>query len=153
HERSSEALLVALRRDQSPGAPCPVDLESLERHANRQRLVVADDGGPFARDPDAGLTRRVVRIAAMLPVPPESIGFSGIGTMRASIQRIENATVLCPEAIDIRHEAIVQTCYAECRTQNAGSNRNAESGSGTRLENQGCRMQTLDDVGILQPEI
>ena len=106
NERFADALAATLGRDHRVAAPRAFDFDPLDRHADRQRRVVADDRRAFARDPDLRLPGLVVRIASMLPVPakPERVG--GVGAVRASIKRIDAATVVRLEAIDFRHRRI-----------------------------------------------
>ena len=113
HQRFAEPLTIAFRRDHGVGAPGALDLESLQRDANRQRRIVADDGRPFARDPDIRLAGGVVGIAAMLPVPAEAMRFGRVGALRPSIQRLDAAAVFGLVAIDLGHEmqAVTGTKY------------------------------------------
>jgi hypothetical protein len=37
----------------------------------------------------------------MLPIPAQTVGLCRVGTMRASIQRIDAAAIVGPEAIDL----------------------------------------------------
>jgi len=68
---------------------------------------VRNDCRPFARDPDLGLPRLVVRVSTVLPVPAQALGIRGIGAMRPSIERVDAATVVRPEPIDFGHEIAI----------------------------------------------
>jgi len=100
-ERFIDPLAVALGRDQRPGAPCPFDFKALQRDTDRERRVLTDDGWTFASHPDAGLAARVVRITAMLPVPPKPVGFSRVGTVGAAVEQIDAAAIVGLETIDL----------------------------------------------------
>ena len=100
-QRLVEPLAVAFGCDERAGAPRALDLEPLQGNADRQRRILADDGRSFARDPDPRLAGAVVGVAAMLPVPSKTVGFSGVRSVRTAIQRIDAAAVVGFEAIDV----------------------------------------------------
>ena len=105
NERFVEPLSIALGRDHRTRAPRAVDLHTLQRQTNGQRRVLADDSRAFAGDPDARLSGRVVRVAAMLPVPSKTNRFSSVGAVRASIKRVYAAAIVGTEAVDVGHDA------------------------------------------------
>ena len=94
NERFVEPLSIALGRDHRARAPRAVDLHPLQRQTNGQRGVLADDSRAFAGDPDAGLSGRVVRVAAMLPVPSKTNRLGSVGAVRASIKRVYAAAIV-----------------------------------------------------------
>ena len=103
NQRLVQSLSIAFWSDHRAGAPGAVDLQALEREANRKRRVLSDDGRALARDPDPGLPGRVVRISAMLPVPAKPNRLGGVCAVRASIQRIDTTAIVGTEAVDFRH--------------------------------------------------
>ncbi len=107
NERFADPLPPPLGRDHCVAAPRALDLDALDRDADRKRGVVPDDRRPLARDPDLRLPRLVVRVAAMLPVPAEPLGIRGVGAVRPAIERIDAAAVVRPEPIDFGHEIAI----------------------------------------------
>lgn len=103
NQRLAEPLALSLRYDDSVCAPGALDLESLEGHANGQRWIVPNNRWSFARDPDSGLSGRIVRIAAMLPVPTQARGVGGIGAVRPAVQQINAAAIFRAKTVDFRH--------------------------------------------------
>jgi len=62
-----------------------------------------DNRRPFTRDPDLRLPALVVRIAPMLPVPPEAQRVGRVGAVRSSVKGIYAATIVGLESINFRH--------------------------------------------------
>jgi len=61
---------------------------------------VTDDRGTFAGDPDPRLARRVVGVAAVLPVPAQTGGVRCIRPLHAAVEQFDTTTVFRTEAID-----------------------------------------------------
>ena len=88
----------------APAPQAPSISMPLSDRRTGQRGVLADDGRALARDPDARLPGRVVRVAAMLPVPSKTDRLGGVGAVRASIERVDATAIVRTEAVDVRHE-------------------------------------------------
>src|SRR5690606_19337839 len=100
-ESFAKSLPVAFGSHKGVGAPGALYFESLQRDTHGQRRVLADDRRPLARHPDAWLARGVVGVAAVLPVPSKPVGLGRVGAMRAPVQRIDAASVVGPEPVDL----------------------------------------------------
>ena len=84
-----------------------LDFDPLDRDADGQRRIVADDRRSLARNPDLRLSGLVVRITTMLPVPPQAEGVGGIRAVRAAIQRIKATLIVGFEAVDLGHDLAI----------------------------------------------
>ena len=99
-QRFAESLPLAFGRDHRVGAPRRLDLDAAERQPHRHRRVVTDDGRAFARDPDQRRAVRVVRVAAILPVPSQTTRRGGVGAEDAPVERFDPALIVRPVPID-----------------------------------------------------
>jgi hypothetical protein len=114
-KRFSDALTIAFWRNQRIGPPGSFDLDAAQRHAHRKRRVVANYGWAFTGYPDAGLTASVVGISPVLPVPAQTAGFGRVRTVRATVERLDAATVLWPEAINLGQSLLFYALAGPCR--------------------------------------
>ena len=99
----AEPFALALRRDHHVHAPRRVDLLAVDRKTHRHRRVLTDDGRTFARQPNQGRARWRVRVATILPIPPQLVGKRGVGAEDTPVQRFCRGPVFRAKSIDFSH--------------------------------------------------
>jgi hypothetical protein len=62
-----------------------------------------DDGRTFVGDPDLRFVSRVVGVAAVLPLPSKTAGFSGVNPEHPPVQRIHCPAVFTAVPQHLRH--------------------------------------------------